>query len=44
MQRVKDTRAGSPLRIGMSDVGTVTKMTDKVAEILAMIFAVVTLC
>ncbi|TMU94355.1 hypothetical protein [Streptomyces sp. DASNCL29] len=33
-QRVKDTSAGSLLRIGMSDVETVTKMTDKVAEIL----------
>lgn len=33
-QRVKETSAGRTLRIGMSDVETVTKMTDKVAEIL----------
>ncbi|WP_406410525.1 hypothetical protein [Streptomyces sp. NBC_01614] len=33
-QRVKDTSAGRTLRIGMSDVETVTKMTDKIAEIL----------
>lgn len=33
-QRVKDTSAGRTIRIGMSDVETVTKMTDKVAEIL----------
>ncbi|MEY9998111.1 hypothetical protein ABIE67_010232 [Streptomyces sp. V4I8] len=33
-QRVKETSVGRTLRIGMSDVETVTKVTDKVAEIL----------
>ena len=33
-QRVRETSAGRTLRIGMSDVETVTKMTDKIAEIL----------
>ncbi|MFC8094640.1 hypothetical protein [Streptomyces sp. NPDC057301] len=33
-QRVKDTSPGRTVRIGMSDVETVTKMTDKIAEIL----------
>ncbi|MFE9610378.1 hypothetical protein [Streptomyces sp. NPDC006012] len=33
-QRVKEASAGRALRIGMSDVETVRKMTDKVADIL----------